>query len=354
MKISLAKESAESKAYGIGLDIIRIIAMFFVIMLHSTSFFGFKIEGIHSFVTAIAGAGRYLSYSCVPLFLLLTGYLSINKKPELSYYLKLIKILIEFYVCAFAVAIFYTTYTNGSDSFFNMMSRASVLVFPSYSWYMRMYIGLFFLAPFFNYIINSITNKQAMLLCVVSVILFSNPFILDFWQWGYPIMYYFIGATVRKTQFKAKKAYCIVTLPIASALGVLLYKYPKVPRFDIENYNNLVCVVIAVSLFLLLYDVKCDTTRTCGRRLCKLARQIANVSMSTYLVSVIFESLTDRFFLKLELVTFTERFPHLLYLTPIKFGLSIICALLIHFVSSYIIKLVMLIIEKILSQRKRA
>lgn len=345
MNLTVSENSKENKSYGIGLDVIRIIAMFFVLMLHSTSFNGFESEGIHSLVTAIAGAGRYLSYSCVPLFLLLTGYLNVNKKPELAYYLKLIKILIEFYVCAFAVALFYTVYNNDGASFFRMMGKASILVFPHFSWYMRMYIGLYLLAPFFNYIIDSISMRQALLLAVISVILFSNPFIIDFWQWGYPMLYYFIGAIIRKTRFKAKKLYGIIVIPIACALGALLFKYPKVPRFNIENYHNIICVIISVSLFLLLYDIKCDPAHKSNKVLVKITRMIADVSMSTYLVSIIFETLTGRLFAKTTLVTYTEKFPYLLYLTPIKFVLSVICALLIHLISGYIIKLVMPIID---------
>lgn len=351
MALPLQKDHSENKSYGIGLDIIRIIAMFFVIMVHSTTFYGFKSEGVHSIVTAIAGAGRYLSYSCVPIFLLLTGYLTLNKKPEISYYLKLVKILIEFYLCALAVAIFQILCVEGSEPFFALIKKAAILAFPQYSWYMRMYLGLFLLAPFFNYIINSLSGKQAVLLTVISVILFSNPFISDFWQWGYPIMYYFIGSILRKTQFRAPRILCLSAIPIMSIIGVVLYKYPVIPRFDIENYSNFVCLVISVSLFMLFSDIKFDASRKFGGTLVKITRTVANASMSTYLLSVIFDNLTTQLFSKLNIVTFSERFPFLLYLTPLKFILSILCAIPISILSAYLFKMALKIINKITSAK---
>ncbi|MBR1984895.1 MAG: acyltransferase family protein [Clostridia bacterium] len=99
-----------NKPYFWGLDLIRIIAMFFVILVHSTSFYGFKEIGINSFPTFLAGVGRYLSFTCIPLFLILTSYLNYSKQPSKKYYIKITKFLIEFILCGIAVTIFNKLY----------------------------------------------------------------------------------------------------------------------------------------------------------------------------------------------------------------------------------------------------
>ena len=144
MNFTFQKNSCKKQPYTIGLDIIRIIAMFLVIMVHSTSFYGFRVEDINSLDFVVVGAGRYLSFACVPLFMLLTGYLSLHKKPDFSYYVKFLKILIEFFLCAAVVALFYSFFTEGDESFLDMMISALSFNFPKYSWYIKMYVGLFY------------------------------------------------------------------------------------------------------------------------------------------------------------------------------------------------------------------
>ena len=136
------------KPYGIGLDVVRIIAMFLVLMVHSTTTYGFVEEGVNSFVSVLVGAGRYLSYSCVAIFIILTGYLYCNKKPTVKYYVKLVKILIEFFLCAIIIAIFNKLYLGSKTDLSTILYRMFMFSFPDFSWYIRMYIGLFLIAPF--------------------------------------------------------------------------------------------------------------------------------------------------------------------------------------------------------------
>jgi len=353
MTATLEKEKLTKKSYTVGLDIIRIIAMFLVIMVHSTSFYGFLAEEINSFTAVIVGAGRYLSMACVPLFILLTGYLNLNKKPEFSYYIKFLKILIEFFLSAAAVALFYSLYLEGGEPFWSMMKRATSFYFPQYSWYIRMYVGLFLLAPFFNYIIAAITGKQAILLTVILILVFSNPFISDYWQTAYPIMYYFIGAIIRKTQFKVNRIFSAITVTLFCFLQVWLLRHPIISTFSVENHNNLACVIVSVFLFLLLCDVRCVPSNKLKRTLTKTARVIANASMPTFLISVIFETLTEVFFGKLALTTYSQKLPYLLYLTPLKFVLSVIAGIIVNIIATLIFRLIMKAVNALESIIKR-
>ena len=84
-KINNQNVENDNNTYNWGLDLIRVLAMFFVILVHSTSFYGFAGAEISSFSTFMAGIGRYLSYTCIPLFLILTGF-GISKISSFSGY----------------------------------------------------------------------------------------------------------------------------------------------------------------------------------------------------------------------------------------------------------------------------
>ena len=329
-----------------GLDIIRIIAMFFVILVHSTTFYGFIDEGIHSFGLFLAGIGRYLSFACVPLFIMLTGYLSLNKTPTLKYYVKLLRILIEFVICAIVVALFRRLYLHDTMSIGAFLKGVLRFSFPNYSWYINMFVGLYCLAPFLNYILKAIPQNYVITLVIVLLFLFSFPIASPYWEDAYPLMYYFFGALIRvnKDNIKVKKIYLIAIIIIVTLLQTVQVKYQFIPVLNVNNHYNVGCVVLSVCIFLLFCN---KTSNSKNATLKKSLRIIANASLSTFLVSSIFETLTMQYFSKLALTSFSEKLPYLLYLTPLKFIASVLVAIIINIVAIYIYKLFILLLNKI-------
>lgn len=324
-----------SKKYSYGLDIIRIVAMFFVICVHATTFYGFNEQGIYSPIAFLVGMFRFISYSCVPLFLLLTGYLNCRKAPCLNYYLKIVRVFVEFFICGIAVYLFNKLYLGSTMGFMDFALKMLNFTFPSYSWYMAMFVGLFALAPFFNYIVNAIPSNYKIVFVVVLLLLFSNPNITGWWISAYPIMYYFFGAFIRDCKIKVKPVWLTFAILLCSAIQVLAFMYPVIPRYSTSNYMNFGCVIISVSIFLLFKDM---TTVSGNSAWVKIIRTIANASFSTFLISEIFESLTVEYFDTLGLNLFSERLPYLLYLTPVKFLVSLACGIAINLIVKYAFK----------------
>ena len=329
------KDKIESgrETYNWGLDLIRVLAMFFVVLVHSTSFYGFVGAEISSFVTFMAGAGRYLSYTCIPLFLILTGYLNGNKQPGFAYYTKLLKVIIEFLLCAVIIFII-NRFCLGYDCSF----------VPSYSWYINMYIGLFLLAPFLNYLYQGIPDKYKWGFIITLLLVFSYPHVTSYWAVGYPIMFYFIGSFLKDKQFKIKKYILLIGIVSICIVQTVMAKL-DLSIYNPNSHNNIGCVVLSVAIFLLFYDLKvAKNTNTI--KVVKPLRIIANASLSTFLISEIFENMTVNMFNKLELISFADRLPHLAYLTPLKFIVSVICGLIISFVAVQLYRLVVKIIKK--------
>ena len=91
----------------VSLDIIRCVALFCVIAVHfflKTGFYNEPVDDLSMFGMIIM---RNSFMICVPLFMLLTGYLIHNADISLKYYIKLVRVLFV-YVLA---SLFCGTYT---------------------------------------------------------------------------------------------------------------------------------------------------------------------------------------------------------------------------------------------------
>lgn len=157
-------------------------------------------------------------------------------------------------------------------------------------------------------------------------------------------MNYFIGLFLKDKQFKVNKLALIGVILVVCIIQTLLFMYPVIPLYNVENHNNIGCVVLTVAIFLLFYDLRRVNMSKLKKTLCGILRIIANASLSTFLLSVIFESFTSKLFNKLSLTTFIDRLPYIAYLTPLKFVLSVLSGIIISIIATFIFKLLNIII----------
>ena len=345
----------EQKKYNYGIDIIRIIAMMLVVVVHSTTFNNW-ISSEVSIVNFFVGAGRFLAFTCVPLFIVLTGYLTKNKTPNAKYYKKIIRVLLEYLICSVLIGIFKIFYLNQEFTIWTFCKGILYFNLADYSWYINMYIGLFLLAPFFNILYNNLANfKIKTLLIIILVTVFALPgttkiFSWNYWTVGYPIMYYFIGCYLKDVnlEFKRKNLYMFLALIFLIGVETLITIF-QVDFIVTQNYENVFCVFVTVLLFLLLKDLFVIRKN----KVVKLCRAIANVSLSFFLLSCIFDNIFSiEVFYKLKLVSFAERLPHLFYTVPLTIVGSIILALIVHFVTGLISKIIDKLITKVFCKKK--
>jgi surface polysaccharide O-acyltransferase-like enzyme len=215
---------------NIGIDIIKAMAVFFVICVHfslNTNYYSTPITNANMFIQSCL---RWLFHMCVPLFIMCTGYLNYKKTISRSYYLKIFRVLITYVL----ISLFCFIIKNSIESTPIAFQYAVFSIFnfsaDSYSWYVNMYIGLFLMAPFLNIIINTLDQKKFRVLLYVLIFVISLPatfnpmfkfipkisyiYFPDWWQAFYPILYYFIGAYIAKYQIEIKKHICIAGIVI--------------------------------------------------------------------------------------------------------------------------------------------
>lgn len=297
-------------------DIIRCFALLSVVSVHFFLHTGF-------YTQTVAGWPMYLSTVvssffrvCVPLFLLLTGYLLRTRPLTKSHFPKLGKTL-GLYLLASLVCLVYKLLIRleGTSLFHEIYGILGFTTAP-YAWYIEMYIGLFLLIPFLNILYNNLqTQKQEQLLILVMLLLTAVPGIVniyrlldlqwwrdpassysyyllfpDWWTGIYPLTYYFIGCYLSKYPLKLKPAVNVLCiLAAAVAFGSFNY-YRSHHALFIEGswlaYGSLFVVVLSVLVFNLFLTL--DYSKLGARTRLWLSR-LSGWSLGAYLLSWIFD-----------------------------------------------------------------
>ena len=144
-----------------GLDLVRVVAAFFVMSVHfylNCGYYSVKLVGIEAFLMTY---GRWLFLTCVPLYMLLTGYFKLNKTFGKEHYRSLIPILVAYVVISImkvmaANHIYGTVYT-AEDTVRNLLNYQM-------AWYVGMYVSLMLLIPFLNTMWHALGKKQKQVL----------------------------------------------------------------------------------------------------------------------------------------------------------------------------------------------
>lgn len=279
----------------IGLDFIRTIAILCVLSVHfflNTKFYGTPILGKSMYLQVFM---RMMFLMCVPLFLLLTGYLQKNKQVTKSYFKKIIPILIIYFIYSAMFIAFRIIILKEHKSVIQWIASIEDFSAENYSWYIEMYIGLFLISPFLNLVYNNLNSKkQKDVLILISIFMTACPVLFNgkmyglmnfpnYWSSIYPVTYYFIGCYIREYQPQIKKLYTLVVWFLAVLLGTFLEIYgAKKGNFSsyVGYYGSLIITVQAVAFFLAFYHAEIK-----NRIAVKVISTISVLSLDIYLAS---------------------------------------------------------------------
>lgn len=297
------------------MDVIRCVALFSVISVHfflNTGFYNSLFVGVRMYFATMI---RMASMVCVPLFLLLSGYLMKNKRATGSYYSKLIR-TVSLYIIASFCCWLYRTRLN--ESIFSFCLETLNYTAAPYSWYMEMYFGLFLMIPYLNVLYNGLPgerSRRGLILTMLIVTAFteiSNCFLYtpetgwqlsadpercqtilpNWWQGIYPITYYFLGAYLKDHPLRLSKKVNILllllTYIINGTANFVIY-YGEICFFGSwQSWGSLPNVIQTVLLFSLLAGMEYQSLSGKSRW---LLSRISELSLSAYLLSWIFDQL---------------------------------------------------------------
>ena len=332
------------------LDLIRSVAVIFVLSVHfflNSGFYGIICEGEKMFVMCVL---RTSFITCVPLFLMLTGYLMCKKELSLKYFKGIKKTYFTYViVCLFCLA-FRILYLKEDLKIGQIV--LSVLDFSanSYSWYIEMYIGLFLMIPFLNILWNNTTHRQRKWLLLILFSLTAVPSMFNCWnffliegdsriynaiipEWWqgsvYIFFYYFLGAYFRDD--KEKKTinikHWLLLLGIMVLFGGFTYFRSYKEVYEWTAYNSYYGVQVIIIAFLMFEILLYIPMQDCPKIVKRIVVQISKLSLGIYLASNISDKLIYPYFAGI----IEEPISRMIYFPIIVLGSFIIATVLSAF-----------------------
>lgn len=294
-----AEVKKESRNYG--LDIIRVIAVILVLTVHffgKTKYYSTSLTGVNMRLQSVI---RNFCMSCVPLFMILTGFLNKKRQYNKSFFLGLFKIVIVWLF--FSVLEFYilnvlnkTTYNL---NFTNLLSSITSFKACNYSWYIEMYIGLYIIAPIINNAYDNFDFKNRKILCILFILMGSLPSFLNsvfkniihfpnYWTNIWIITYYICGKYIAdvKPHFETKK---LLILLMFNQIFIFSTQYIMT-----INHDTFPIFINTILIFLLFYDMKIK-----NNIIQSVFRNLSNLSLDIYLASSLVDQIIYPMFGKL-------------------------------------------------------
>lgn len=195
------------KSRNISLDILRVMAIFFVLFQHSSEYYyigdNLSIQVDNSYTI---GWINSLSRICIGLFVMISGYLLLPVKTTTKEFFsrRFVRILAPFITWCVAYAVYYVFYRGDSitDCFTHILSiPVNWGVEVGHLWYIYMLVGLYLLAPVLSPWLRSCSKGELqfyLAIWVVTTVLpylhMLTPGILGEASWNVsPLLYYFTG-----------------------------------------------------------------------------------------------------------------------------------------------------------------
>ena len=285
-----------------------------------------------------------LFYVSVPLFVLLTGYLHRRKRYNeinLKTFKGIWKVINPYIFYSVLFFLFRIFYLNQDFSAFQYLKSLLNFTAIPYGWYVELYIGLFLLMPFLNILFEKLETKKNRLfligICIFnsSIPLFINRGGLQVFPNYFDIIgaitFYFVGSYIAEYKPKIKKIFLVLGI-IALCLydaGVSLVLNKSFSPVGGQVWS-IYYLAIASALFLILYDLKCNS---------KILSKLSIYTLDIYLCCGMFDILYYPFFKNLFFESQQQFFAYILIIVPLVFFSSALVAFIKDFTFSSIKRL---------------
>ena len=287
------------KKRNYGIDLLRMLSMFMIVNLH--------VLGQGGAMVRIVGdeAGYYAAwfletcaYCAVDCYGLISGYVGVNGKFRPA---RLLELWLQVFFYSFGITLLYGIFAPGllNGEYF---WKAVFLVSNKTYWYFSSYVGLFFIMPFLNRMVNSLKEREVRWLAAALFLVFSVGTALpkavgvDFLQLvgGYSFAWlcilYLLGACVRKCSFRRWKSrsYILAYFGLAAFSWAFKIIVENLTRSLLgeARYGRLFTgyaapTILLCALCLLLVFERLEIKSSLGKRIVALA---APLSFSVYLI----------------------------------------------------------------------
>lgn len=282
-------------------EVLRILLMLMVVVLHACSYTGLlsntQMPMFNQWGVWII---RSLAYVAVNCFVILNGYLMINKEFKLSRIIKVWLRVLIYSIIIFTILNIFTkcTYDGG---LVREIIKNLIPVTSNRYWFATSFIILQFITPILNRSLTNISKREYHILLIIFLILFSilpNFYFIEdtyFVNSGYSFIWfcylYSVGGYIKLYNFNFSKKYSLllfvligvffaftrVTLP-----NTFLYEkdYLKFFLLYLYSYNSVLILIQSIAFFNIFNFLKTYSTEKINKIICLLG----SASFGVYLI----------------------------------------------------------------------
>lgn len=254
------------KEYNKSVQIMKLIAAFFVVLLHSMGHGGIlQNVQIHTVSYYICWLLESLAYVAVDVFIISMGYYMIHQKSHIGKIFNIYFEVLWYMIIGLVVAFLFSKKV--------LLSDIVCVTFPfsreAYG-FVTSYVGVYLLAPLINKVSDSLDKKNRKIVLISILILGSIwPTLMigggDYWglNYGYSLLWflclYYIGGYLRDFPIKKKSSewlllYFIASM-VSSVIGFCAREISEIIGLSFRgegvllHYNSITVTIAAISFF---------------------------------------------------------------------------------------------------------
>ena len=294
-------------------DLMRIIACFFVILIHVGIFDQLKDVPNQSIDTVFGNFYGIISRWAVPCFFMLSGLMFLDKNKEIPlkklYGKYILRLAVAYVVWSCIYAIYNSFYDAGPTLYekFNYFLNYCISG-EIHTWYVLVTIGLYIALPIIKLIIHK-ANQKAINYWIIAMFIFASviPFIVD---WGIPMisgyvaylnqymepfffigytLYFVLGYNILQSDLSSKQRKIIYSLAGLGFIYCIVIRIVLLSIFDISMgalsylYPNIIFMSLGVFLFFNDYVSRIMFSE----RMQKVITTISRLTFGIYLIHVL-------------------------------------------------------------------
>lgn len=273
------------KSRNYGIDLLRILCMYMVVILHILGQGGILEASPKGSVNwAIAWLMRIGVYCAVNCYGLISGYVGIDAKYKYSNWIVLwLRVLFYTIVITISFAFMVPDSVGKGE-----MMNAIFPVMKNYYWYFTAYSCVFFFMPTFNFVIETMPKRQLKMLMIILLVIFSilpTVFQTDVFRLngGYSALWlgilYLFGAYIKRNGILSRHPFKIYGLLYLLCV-LLTWAFRVAVGGGLDIYTSPTMIAAAVSLLGIFAGMKISPVSR------KIIGVLAPLSFSVYLLHV--------------------------------------------------------------------
>lgn len=289
---------------NLGIDLLRIIAIFMIIILHTNGHGGVLFspnlnqtqDNFFYSNYSISWLIEYLVFCAVNSYALITGYFHWNKRVL---YYKLVLFWLQVVLYTIFITLIYSIINSNFN--YDLWFNAFFPIMTYQYWYMTAYVGLFLFMPILNSYIQQTFNRFLILHLAFLFILFSittqflskngDPFLLNqgysaFWL----ILMYITGGVISKCDIGKNlsklqcSAYFLLMILITWGYQMIvtyLNTYSQAGITPLNVFRYVTPTIVLASIFLLLLFSKIIINNLTSQKVITI---LSNTTLGVYLI----------------------------------------------------------------------